>query len=95
MHYLIGVDYEKDYRLLLRFEDGSLRRVDLMGHLEGKVFEPLKRLTAFRTARLNTDIDTVVWDNGADMSPDFLYSISTPAADAHRQKVAEGPSSYC
>jgi len=31
---------------------------------------------------LNTDLDTIVWDNGADMSPDFLSEISVPVAES-------------
>ena len=75
MHYVCEVEYDAEYRLRLTFEDGSVRLVDLKDHLDGEVFEPLKDLRVFRTARVNSDLDTVVWDNGADMSPDFLYNI--------------------
>ena len=37
--------------------------------------ELLKDIEYFRTVRVNPDIDTVVWDNDADLSPDFLYEI--------------------
>jgi hypothetical protein len=76
----------------LEFEDGSLRVVDLAGHLGGEVFEPLKDLRLFQTARLNPDLDTVVWDNGADMAPEFLYEIGVPEQTA--AMVAEAPSQY-
>ena len=79
MHWITQVNYESDYRLRLRFQDGAERRVDLKDNLQGPVFHPLQEISLFRTARLNHDIDTVVWDNGADMSPDFLREISTPA----------------
>ncbi len=92
MHYITDVEYESGYRLRIRFEDGSIRLADLEEHLDGEVFEPLQDLARFRSARLNSDIDTVVWDNGADMSPDFLYEISTPM-DAVR-KVAETRAPY-
>ena len=55
--------------------------VDLERHLDGEIFEPLKDIRLFRTARLEPDLDTVVWDNGADMSPDFLYEIGTPVQE--------------
>jgi len=92
MHYVTDVEYESGYRLRLRFEDGSLRLVDLEGHLDGEIFEPLQDPARFRSARLNPDIDTVVWDNGADMSPDFLYEISTPLEAV--RKVAETRARY-
>ena len=94
MHYITEVEHETGYILRLRFEDGSLRRVDLAGHLDGEVIEPLKDAGLFRTARLKADIDTVVWDNGADMSPDFLYAISTPVEDEPAVRVAEGRAAY-
>jgi hypothetical protein len=68
-----------DFGLKLRFQGGGLRRVNLQDHLGGTVFAALKDPRLFRTARLNPDIDTVVWDDGPDMSPDFLHEISTPA----------------
>jgi len=94
MHYVTEVEYDAGYRLLLTFEDGTRRRVDLAPHLDGQVFEPLRDIKQFRTARLNTDIDTVVWDNGADMSPDFLYDIGDPVGDVTDRRVAEERADY-
>lgn len=81
MHYVRDVKYLSDYKLLLSFEDGSLRQVDLLPHLDGPVFESLKDPDNFKTVHLNPDLDTIVWDNGADMSPDFLYNIGVPQAE--------------
>ena len=82
MHLIRGVKYLSDYKLRLEFEDGSVRQVDLAKHLDGEVFEPLKDPSHFRTVRLHTELDTIVWDNGADMSPDFLYEIGVPMAES-------------
>jgi hypothetical protein len=76
MHYVTNVEYAGDYKLLIQFEDNAPRIVDLANHLDGPIFEPLKDLDYFHLFRLNSDIDTVVWPNNADFSPDFLYSIS-------------------
>jgi hypothetical protein len=81
MHYVTGAEYAGEYKLLIRFEDGQTRLVDLWPHLDGPVFEPLKNLSYFRSFRFNPDIDTVVWPNNADFSPDFLYAIGVPAAE--------------
>ena len=78
MHFVTSVEYISGYKLRLGFDDGGVRLVDLTSELDGEVFEPLKDRRVFRTARLNPDLDTVVWSNGADMSPDFLYKISQP-----------------
>ncbi len=89
MHYITGVETDSGYRLYLQFEDGSWRSADLKDHLSGEVFKPLRNLCLFQTAQLNPDIDTVVWENGADMSPDFLYEISVPIEGRPQLKAAE------
>ncbi len=57
----------------LRFNDGAEGVVDLSDCLEGEVFEPLKDEARFKAFRIDPDIETVVWDNGTDMAPEFLY----------------------
>ncbi len=81
MQFVKDVAYVSEYKLLLTFKDGSVRRVDLKHHLDGEVFEPLKDINFFKTVRVNPDLDTIVWENGADMSPDFLYEIGVPVAE--------------
>lgn len=81
MHFVRDVKYLSEYKLLLTFEDGDVREVDLASHLDGTVFEPLREISNFKTAHLNSELETVVWENGADMSPDFLYAISVPVTE--------------
>ena len=64
-----------EYKLLLTFEDGVVKLVDMEPYLDGQIFEPLKDIDYFKTVSVNPDIDTTVWDNDADVSPDFLYKI--------------------
>jgi len=66
-------EYLSEYKVLLTLEDGSLRQVDLAPQLDGEVFEPLKDMSNFKRVHLNSDLDTIAWKNGADMSLDFLY----------------------
>ena len=94
MHFITDVACVADFTLRLRFEDGSVRLVDLKNHLNGTIFEPLKDVERFRTARLNPDLDTVVWENGADMSPDFLYEIGLPVDNECSRRVAEDRERY-
>ena len=83
MHFVRNARYIDGYRLLLTFEDGSTRLVDLGPHLDGEIFEPLKDVDYFKTVQVNADIDTIVWENGADMSPDFLYQIGERTTEDH------------
>ncbi len=80
IHFITKVEYRSDYKLRLTFGDDSVREVDLEPYLDGEVFAPLKDINYFKTVRLNPDIDTIVWANGADYAPEFLYEISVPVA---------------
>ena len=81
MHFIKSVEYVSDYKLALTFEDDSTRLVDLANELDGEVFEPLKDIAYFKTVRVDLDLDTIVWDNGADMAPEFLYEIGAPITE--------------
>lgn len=47
--------------------------MDLAGELWGPVFQPLREVAMFRQARVHSELHTVVWPNGADLAPEFLY----------------------
>lgn len=47
--------------------------VDLEPQLHGEVFEPLKDPQYFQQFRIDADLHTLVWPNGADFAPEFLY----------------------
>lgn len=80
MHFVRSAVYASEYKLVVTFEDERARLVDLEPYLTGEVFEPLKNIDYFKKFHVNPDLDTVVWENGADFSPDFLYEIGKPAA---------------
>jgi hypothetical protein len=90
MRYVTGVRYMKDYQVLVTFDDGVAKLVDLEKHLDGEVFEPLRDKRRFRTAHLNPDTETVCWANGADMAPEFLYEVGRTVASRPRQRRAAG-----
>ena len=61
-------------RLHLRFEDGAAGFVDLSHLTFCGVFAPLRDLAYFRQVRVDPELGTVVWPNGADLDPDVLYA---------------------
>jgi len=65
--------YLHDYVISVRFSDGAEGEVDLAGELEGEVFGPLRDLKAFKSFRVDPELQTIVWSNGADLAPEFLY----------------------
>ncbi|MCC7293609.1 MAG: DUF2442 domain-containing protein [Phycisphaerales bacterium] len=73
-------------RLLLTFDDGERREVDVAKLLPfDGVFEPLKDPSYFRQVRVNPEIGTIVWPNGADLCPDVLYAAETSAPTEARR----------
>ena len=91
MHFVKDVAYVSEYKLLLTFEDGVVKLVDLKPYLDGEIFEPLKDIDYFKTVRVNPDIDTIVWDNDADMSPDFLYDIGVVKEQSANSALRKRP----
>ena len=74
---IVDVDYIQDYQLLITFNDGSRKRVDLKPYLTGEVFGELLDPNKFIQYGL-TPV-TIEWVNGADLAPEFLYEIGTVA----------------
>jgi len=68
-------EYIKGYKILITFNNGIKKIVDMEKDLWGEMFEPLKDKNLFKQFSVNKDIHTVVWPNGADFSPDSLYEI--------------------
>lgn len=65
--------YLRGYAIWVRFNDGAEGEVDLADELECEVFEPLQNLSLFKALRADPILETVVWPNGADFAPEFLY----------------------
>ena len=70
---VIDAKYIKNFTLYLRFSDGSDGEVDFEQELDGEIFELLRDIPFFRNFTVNQELHTVVWPNGADFAPEFLY----------------------
>jgi hypothetical protein len=70
-----AIEYRGAHRLWLRFNDGAEGEVDLAAHLMGPVFLPLRDPAIFAAVRLDPELRTIVWPNGADLAPEFLHSL--------------------
>jgi hypothetical protein len=67
------------------YEDGVEGELDLAPHIVFHgVFEPLKDPDYFAQVRVDSDLGSVTWPNGADLDPDVLYARLTgiPALSA-------------
>lgn len=70
-----GVRLIARYVVELTFADGHVRVMDLESLLWGPMFDPLvSDYGLFRQVRVDPDAGTIVWPNGADISPRTLYA---------------------
>jgi hypothetical protein len=63
-----------DYNLMLTFENGEKRKLDMLPYLDKGIFQELKDISVFKTVRIS--FDTIEWANEADLDPEFLYKYS-------------------
>jgi hypothetical protein len=62
--------------LQISFEDGTEGVIDVASLVEFTgVFESLRDEEYFAQVRVDPDVGTVTWPNGADLDPDVLYSL--------------------
>ncbi len=70
--YKVGV--VKAYSIEIVFNDGKVKQVNLEPVLRGNLFGQLLNLELFRQVRVNEEINTIEWPNGADFHPETLYN---------------------
>ena len=76
-----SVDALDGMRVRLGFTDGSVGEVDLAPHTWGPVYERVRTdRRIFESVRVDSELGTIVWSDGADMDPDFLFDLTHPAA---------------
>jgi len=71
--HIIEAKYLSDYKIEVLFNNGQKGVADLSRVLKGKIFEPLKEKTVFAQLKIDTELETIVWPNGADLAPEFIY----------------------
>ena len=71
----VSVQPLPDYRLAVRFDDGTEGDVDVPQLVQFTgVFEPLRDDDFFAQATVNPELGTICWPNGADLDSDVLYA---------------------
>jgi len=73
--HVVDVKHINDYRIWVSFNNGKSGIIDLKNELTGPIFEPLKEISLFKTIRIHPIMETVVWDNGADLAPEYLLEL--------------------
>lgn len=64
----------EEYKLILTFENGETRIMDMKPFLNKGIYRELKDKNKFKTVRVS--FDSIEWCNKADIDPEFLYEKS-------------------
>jgi hypothetical protein len=67
---IVSVCPNDDFSLAVVFEDGAKGVLDMAPYLDFGVFNKLKNLEQFK--RVRVAFDTVEWDCGIDLDPEFI-----------------------
>ena len=65
--------YIQDYQIEIQFNDGRTGVADLKNALNGGIFKLLKDVDTFKKFRVDVELATITWANGADLAPEYLY----------------------
>lgn len=74
------VTANRDFSLKIVLDNGEKRILDMKPYLDFGVFKKISDFERFKRARVS--FDTIEWDDGVDLDPEFIYDKSTPAKDA-------------
>ena len=91
-----GFEKVAPFKLCVHFDDASERTIDFRPVLKGPVFGALSDEKLFDTVRLDSEIHTLVWENGADFDPATLHDWSANYQMPQREdvKAAESQKKY-
>jgi len=67
---VVSVRPNEDYSITVSFEDGVEGVLDMKPYLDFGVFKKIKDYEHFR--RVQVEYDTVEWECGADLDPEFI-----------------------
>jgi hypothetical protein len=74
------VTANRDFSLNIVLETGERRLLDMKPYLDFGVFNKIRDFERFK--RVKVAFDTIEWDDGVDLDPEFIYDKSTPIKNA-------------
>jgi hypothetical protein len=88
-----SVGKEGPYLLRIRFDDGTEQLINFEPVLAGEMFSPLRDLQVFNQVRVDPEVHTLVWPNGADFDPATLHDWPqhAPAFIARAKQLSLSP----
>ncbi len=87
-----SVEIVEPYTLRVGFDDDMDQLIYFRPALAGELFEPLRDLALFNQVKIDPEVHTLVWPNGADFDPATLHDwpayADSLAARARRWELA-------
>lgn len=73
LYRVVSFEIVGPYELKVVFDDGLCQTIDLGPVLEGQMYGPLRDRSLFNQVRIDPEVHTLVWPNGADFDPATLH----------------------
>ena len=73
IHQVESFEIVASHTLRVRFEDDTEQEINFEPVLAGELFGPLRNLSVFNKVKLDPEVHTLVWRNGADFDPATLH----------------------
>ena len=70
---VVSFEIAGPYTLRVVFDDGAVQLIDFSPVLEGELYGPLRDLSLFNRVRIDPEVHTLTWPNGADFDPATLH----------------------
>jgi uncharacterized protein DUF2442 len=84
IHRVTCIEQVADFTLRLSFADGTSQTIDFSSVLAGEIYGPLADPAFFRQVRLDPEVHTISWPNGADFDPAQLHDWPAVCEDLAR-----------
>ncbi|HEY2921583.1 MAG TPA: DUF2442 domain-containing protein [Candidatus Binatia bacterium] len=76
---VVGFEIAAPHTLKVSFDDDTTQTIDFGPVLSGELYSPLNDVTVFNGVRIDPEVHTLVWPNGADFDPATLHDWPTQA----------------
>ncbi len=76
MLHVSSAEYLGGHRIKVKFNNGMEGIVDLFASMDGGIFSELRDESKFRNFHVDRELGTIVWQNGADLAPEYLFYLA-------------------
>jgi Protein of unknown function (DUF2442) len=74
IHRVVSFEKVAPFTLRVHFDDGISQVIDFGPVLKGELYGPLQDRSLFDQVRIDPEVHTLVWLNGADFDPAILHN---------------------